>query len=170
MPELKPIGKDAVPRALLRAERYRLLNEPREAESICRDVLAAEPANHDATVFLILALTDLFDEQGAKPDEARSLVSRLGDPYEREYYAGVIDERWGKALLGEGFSRELAIKYLRDAMGHFDRAEGIAPAGNDDAVLRWNACVRLIERHGLASAIEGNDGSDENLDDDVPVR
>src|SRR6266496_5947017 len=32
---LKPISRAAIPRALERAERYRLLSEPEQAESIC---------------------------------------------------------------------------------------------------------------------------------------
>ena len=37
MPELKQLHKEAIPSALEKAERYRLLNEPGEAESICHD-------------------------------------------------------------------------------------------------------------------------------------
>ena len=33
--QLKTLSPEAVPRALAKAERYRLLNEPGEAESIC---------------------------------------------------------------------------------------------------------------------------------------
>ena len=49
---LKPLSRDAVPAALIKAERYRLLNEPGEAESICLDILQVDPANRDATVML----------------------------------------------------------------------------------------------------------------------
>jgi len=51
--EPKPISKDAVPAALAKAERYRFLNEPGEAESICLDVLQIEPDNQDAIVALV---------------------------------------------------------------------------------------------------------------------
>ena len=54
--ELKMLSEDAVPRALAKAERYRLLNEPGEAESICLDALAVEPANQSALTTLLLAL------------------------------------------------------------------------------------------------------------------
>ena len=57
---LKPIDPAAVPAALQQAERYRLLNEPEEAESICLDVLAVEPDNQQALVMLLLSLTDQF--------------------------------------------------------------------------------------------------------------
>src|SRR5262245_5730837 len=55
--EPKPISRDAIPAALAKAERYRLLNEPLEAESICLDVLQIDGANQDAIVMLLLALT-----------------------------------------------------------------------------------------------------------------
>ena len=42
---LKPISPEAIPEALQKAERYRLLNEPAQAESLCQDVLAVEPNN-----------------------------------------------------------------------------------------------------------------------------
>ena len=60
--ELKHLSAAAIPRALEKAERYRLLNEPWEAESICLDVLSVEPQNQQALVMLILALTDAFAE------------------------------------------------------------------------------------------------------------
>src|SRR5579864_3525344 len=63
--ELKTLSLEAVPRALAKAERYRLLNEPGEAESICRDALDADPDNQDALVMLLLALTDQFDDDAA---------------------------------------------------------------------------------------------------------
>jgi hypothetical protein len=31
-------------------------------------------------------------------------------------------------------------------MGHYERAEGMRPAGNDEAILRWNTCLRLMQR------------------------
>ena len=59
---LKPISRDSVAGALAKAERYRLLNEPNEAESICRDILQVDPANQEALISLILALTDQMSE------------------------------------------------------------------------------------------------------------
>jgi len=170
MSDLKPISKDAVSRAVAKAERYRLLNEPREAESICRDVLAVDPANHDATACLILAMTDLFHVFEVKPDDARALLARLPSDYERRYYAGVIDERWGKALLLGGYQPEVAFGFFRSAMNHYEAAEAIASEGNDDAVLRWNACVRIIERYGLAASEASAPDELDAFDDDVPVR
>src|SRR5262245_54777237 len=58
--DLKALSSEAVPRALAKAERYRLLNEPGEAESICLDALVADPDNQEAIAILLLALTDQF--------------------------------------------------------------------------------------------------------------
>ena len=73
--ELKTLSPEAVPRALEKAERYRLLNEPGEAESICLDALDVEPDNQEALVTLLLALTDQFDTDAASasPTPAQSI-------------------------------------------------------------------------------------------------
>ena len=148
----KPISRDAVPGALAKAERYRLLNEPGEAESICLDVLQIEPANQEALVMLILALTDQFrDETSASRHAAAragEVVPRLSDEYDRLYYAGIIRERRARAVLQRDryAATATATEWLREALSFFERAEAIRPPHNDDAVLRWNACARLLER------------------------
>ena len=58
--ELKSISTQAIARAIVKAERYRLLNEPQEAESICRDILTVDPENQEALVMLLLSITDQF--------------------------------------------------------------------------------------------------------------
>jgi hypothetical protein len=136
-----------VPRALEKAVRYRLLNEPGEAASICLDVLEADPGNHDARITLLLAMTDQFQDEGAAAvAEAWSTVEGIRDEYERAYYTGVIWERRAKARLHQNVPAALSHAYdwLREAMTWYERAEEIRPAGNDDALLRWNACARLI--------------------------
>ena len=52
------------PKAIRKAEHYRLMNEPEQAESICRDVLDAEPGDQERLTVLILALTDRFGGRG----------------------------------------------------------------------------------------------------------
>lgn len=145
--ELKPLSPDAVPRALAKAERYRLLNEPNEAQSICMDVLAADPGNQDAITTMILALTDQFVTDRSVVHEAQAMVSRLNDEYERAYYTGIIQERRAKAHLAHGTpgAGGRAYWWLREAMKCFDEADAIRPANNEDARLRWNACARLID-------------------------
>ena len=146
--ELKPISPEAVPVALAKAERYRLLNEPWQAESICRDILRIEPKHHQALVMLLLALTDQFGK-GVSAVQAREILARLEGGYERAYYAGIICERWADALLrkgspGVGFT---AYENLREAMFHYEQAEQLRPEGNDDALLRWNTCARILMRN-----------------------
>jgi hypothetical protein len=147
MPALKPIGKEAIPAALEKATRYRLLNEPDAAESICLDVLAVDPDHQDALRSLLLAITDQFaTDTAANVRRAREVLPRLQDSYKRAYYAGVIEERYAKALLRRGMLRsgEAAYTLLRDAMRWYEKAESIRPPGNDEAVLRWNTCARLL--------------------------
>lgn len=145
--ELKKLHRDAVNEALSKAERYRLLNEPGEAESICLDVLDADPDNTDAIAMLVLALTDQFDKGIAnRMEEALALVPRLSSDYERNYYRGVICERRAKAAMRRGTlgSGADAYHWFVEAMHWFEKAEAVRPPHNDDAQLRWNACARKI--------------------------
>lgn len=144
--ELKTLSTNAVPRALAKAERYRLLNEPTEAESICRDALQLDAANQEALEMLLLALTDQFTDDPKAFTEAMRTAGQLHDDYERAYYTGIVWERRAKALLkhdGPVLGPQV-YDWLRDAMKWYERAEAIRPGGNDDALLRWNACARLI--------------------------
>lgn len=157
MAVLKPLSRDAVPAALAKAERYRLLNEPGQAESICLDVLAVDPANQAARVMLILALTDQFHDHAAGAvHRAQESLAALEGSYDREYYAGLICERRARAHLARGGhgSSHAGREWIKDALAHYAEAERLRPAGNDDAILRWNACVRLLEQHPETPAIE----------------
>jgi hypothetical protein len=154
--ELKPLHPDAIPKALQKAERYRLLNEPEEAESICLDVLAVDSANQDARIMLLLALTDQFHTHDGADCFARAqeLLPELPGEYERLYYAGIICERRGSAQLdrsGPG-ARSTAHEWFTQAMTWYERAEAVRPPHNDDAVLRWNTCARMIMKHRLTPA------------------
>ncbi len=151
--EPQRISRGSIPRALQRVERYRLLNEPEQAESICLDILEVDPTNQEATVMLILALTDQFGTAGAASSPRRPLdyLTRLGDEYKRNYYAGIICEREGRSHLRRGRARASAYGALREAMEWFEKAAAIRPVDDDDALLRWNACVRTIHRANLKS-------------------
>ncbi len=150
MKELKLLSHDAIPRALEKALRYRILNEPGEAESICRDILVVEPENQEALVTLLLCLTDQFPRLvSGTVEEAWQIASRLGGEYERAYYSGIICERRAKDQLRRNDLGCGPVVYegLRQAMEWFEKAERLRPSGNDDALLRWNNCVRLMRRH-----------------------
>jgi hypothetical protein len=155
--ELKPLSREGIQPALDKAMRYRLLNEPGEAESICHDVLRIDPNNQQALVLLLLALTDRFGRGYAVGvTEAQDILPRLRAEYDRAYYGGIITERRAKALLNQHApgSGHDAYERLREAMQLYEKAEALRPPGNDDALLRWNACARIIMRNNLAPRAE----------------
>ena len=145
--ELKRLSLEAIPSALDRAERYRLLNEPVQAESICLDILAVDPENQTALVLLLLSLSEQFGENiTEKLDRAWSLLPRLRDEYQQAYYQGILLERQARLYLrsatpGSHFS---AYDLFREAMRLYEKAERSRPPGNDEALLRWNTCARTI--------------------------
>ncbi len=147
--QLKTISPDAIPRAIQKAERYRLLNQSWATESICLDILEVDPVNQPVIVMLLLSLTDQF---GPQPRElagrARALLDRITDLYQRAYYDGIIHERLGHAQLALDtmHAEAMAGESLQAAMRDFERAEALRGPGNDDAILRWNTCVRALER------------------------
>ena len=148
--QLRPISASAVPNAIAKAEQYRRLNQGEEAESICRDILRVEPENRDAIIILALALTDQFDQGTASGGslEARDIVEKLTDPYDRTYYGGIVRERMARVMLG-GKTSVFAYEGLREAMDWYEKAHALRPQGDDDATLRWNSCVRAIRSHRL---------------------
>jgi hypothetical protein len=153
--QLKPITKEGIPTALQKAERYRLLNESSAAESICLDVLEIDPKNQDALVSLLLSITDQFsDELAEGVHRAREVLPKLTDDYERAYYAGIISERRANAQLHRGAlgSAEVASEWFHDAMTWYEKAEKMRPPSNDEAILRWNTCARMLAKHERADA------------------
>ena len=155
--ELKPITRAGIPAALQKAERYRLLNDSACAESICLDVLQVEPDNQQALVMLVLSITDQFaDGMSEGVHRAREVLHRIKDEYKRAYYGGIICERRAKAQLHHHTlgAAHVAADWFREAMGHYERAEAIRPQGNDEAILRWNTCERMLERHGRPLATQ----------------
>jgi hypothetical protein len=150
--ELKPLSVEAIPAALEKAERYRLLNEPAEAESICLDVLKADPDNQIALITLLLAVSDRFGKgYGVSDRQLKEFLARVKGEYERAYYTGILAERRAKAKLAQGTpgSKFYAYDGFRDAMSWFEKAEAVRPPGHDDALLRWNTCARIITQNKL---------------------
>lgn len=149
MHQLKTISAEAIPRAILKAERYRLLNQSWATESICLDILEVDPTNQPVIVMLLLSLTDQF---GPQPKElsrrAHALLDRITDKYQRHYYDGIIHERLAHAQLAQNamHAEGMARDSLRIAMAAFEEAERLREPGNDNALLRWNTCARALER------------------------
>jgi hypothetical protein len=147
--ELKRISSDAVPKALELGERYRLLNEPEQAESIARDVLAIDPGNQQAVLMLVLALSDQFmTHRNHSLHEAEKHLDELTNAYQRAYFRGVTLERWARAKRREGLPPHAVDDWIERAMASFEEAERIRPPGNDDSILRWNTCARMLHRRG----------------------
>lgn len=169
--ELKPIHSTAIPRALAKAERYRLLNEPQEAESICRDILRVDGDNQEALTMLLLALTDQFGKNaGVGMEQAGKVLAKLPGEYERAYYAGMIRERWGKAQLRSGAHHGLVSGFFTEAMEWYRKAMAASPAGNDDAILRWNACVRFMEQNPQLGIDTSEAAGESGFPDGAPAR
>ncbi|MGQ0647351.1 MAG: hypothetical protein ACT4P7_07245 [Gemmatimonadaceae bacterium] len=149
LPPIKPITAAGVAAALQKAHRYRVLNDSIAAESICLDVLAIDEDNTDAIVMHVLAITDQF-ATGRAEDLKRAgvAVARLRDPYRNAYYNGIICERWAKSILLRAIPRadEMAFEWVDKALGWYEKAETLRVPGNDEAILRWNTCVRMLQR------------------------
>ncbi len=144
--ELKSIRKTGIPEAISKIELYRFLNEPEEAESICHDILAVEPGHQLALRFLGLAITDQFTgDVTDRHREVEKIFERLSDHYERLYYTGLLHERRAKAQLRAGRPPLVVLPLFEEAMRCFVEAEKVRPPDNDDAILRWNRCVRLLQ-------------------------
>ena len=148
-PRLLPVSIEAIPGALSKAEHYRFLSQSWHAESICRDVLAVDPNNQAALILLVLSLTDQFEE-GLSAKEALHVVGTVVNEYHRAYYSGIVHERQAIAL----FRRHTEYRYRREvytlfqkAMDWYRKAQAIRPANNDDAILRWNTCIRFMQRY-----------------------
>ena len=133
------------PRRLEKAERYRLLNRPEQAQSICEDVLRIESRNQDALATLILALTDRFaDPRPALPTRP---ANSCRDSRAATNASTTRPDRRARghrlaALASKPRSGEAAYVCFRDAMMRYEAAEKLRPPANDDALLRWNSCAQ----------------------------
>ena len=150
--KLKPLSKETIEAALGKAEHYRLLNQPRLSESICLDVLAIEPQNQRALRVLLLALTDQFQSSSKTARQAREIANGLKNEYERLYYSGIICERLGSVALNSGThsSDADAYEWYIEAMDFYEKADSVnEDSKNDDPILRWNTCARIIMQYNL---------------------
>ena len=155
--DLKSISVESIPEALAKVERYRLLNEPTLAESICLDILGIVPDHQQALISLLLARTDQFQSQ-LPASAAQEVLARIKGDYEHEYYGGIIWERVGHTQIRQRAGRGASAYYsLREAMAHYERAMDFASAGNDDAILRWNTCARVIMQNSEVRPLPDDD-------------
>ena len=144
----KSISPNTIDDAIAKAERYRLLNEPREAESISLDILATAPDDQRAVVILLLSITDQFKEDLLpNVQRAKGVLDRIDSEYARYYYSGIITERWAKVLMGsDSLCKDRRVHDgLKEAMTWYEKAESVRPPENESSILRWNACARIVE-------------------------
>jgi len=135
------------------------LHEPALAESICLDILAVVPDHQQALISLLLARTDQFPV--LVPAKAQEILAQIKGDYEKAYYAGIIWERVGHAGIRQGGTGRGSSAYhaLREAMTDYEKAVNFAPPGNDDAVLRWNTCARVIMQNPAVRPLPDEDAT-----------
>jgi hypothetical protein len=151
--ELKRLNNDAIPAALEKAKQYRLLNEPSAAQSICLDILEIEPTNQEALVAIVLAMSDrLTRDYSIGELQIQTYLSKISDEYQRAYYSGIIYERRAKSIFNKNAvgNESTIYELFRQAMEWFEKAEAVSSAKNDNAILRWNECARIIDSNKLA--------------------
>ena len=151
--DLKKLSGEGVVAAIAKAEKYRLLNDPTMAESICLDILVVDPNNEETKIILLLSLTDQFgmNRSSMATKKAKELVKGIEDEFKRIYYSGLIKERLGTAALNSSAmgKEHNAYEWYIEAMELYEEAERLQPSGDNDAILRWNTCARIIMRHNL---------------------
>jgi len=166
--ELKQLHADEIPDALERAEHYRERDEAAQAESICHDVLLADPHNQRAHILLLQSLCERFGK-GYSVDfiQALEILPEIEDAYDRAFYAGFICDHKAHALLSdpENGCRYDAYEYLAQAMECYEKAEKLRPNGCSEVRQRWNACARIISANHLEPWPVDADG----CEDEQPV-
>ncbi|MEM7455115.1 MAG: hypothetical protein AAF456_12260 [Planctomycetota bacterium] len=155
---LKQLHENSLSRAIEKAKHYRLLNDPENAESICLDILDVDPDHQEALVTLVLSVADQFDGGSSRLKEVRGYLDRLKDEYDQLYYAGLACEKNARASVARNKpgSNFAAYDWFQDAMEYYEKADGLTNDENDDAILRWNACVRTIRKRKLKPRPEDN--------------
>ncbi len=156
---LKNLTIESIHSALKKAEQYRLLNEPREAESICLDILQVEPNNQETLIMLLLTYTDKFKEELYPPfNKAESVIERLQGEHSKAYYRGVIYERRAKVHMSQRgpSADDMAHGWFAKAMTEYEQAiESDLPV-SQDAALRWNTCARILNENPHLKPAEEN--------------
>jgi hypothetical protein len=150
------IHKNSINTVLDKARQYRALNEPDLGISICIDVFAVDENNQDALVIYILALTDQYSHQHGKiqPQKIIETIAKLKSEFQQIYYTGIFLERKARALLKNPMSHSFAYAGLMEAIKQYEAAEVIAPAHCSDPILRYNSCLRTINKEQLQPRAE----------------
>lgn len=157
--KLHDIHADAIEAAIETAKQYRSLLEPEIAESICLDILKIDSKNQAALVVYILALTDQLN-QAEKQSQIKAIlraIEKLDNEYQRFYYTGLLSERRARFLITQPMSHSFAYDYFYEALENYQQAQKIRPEHNDEAILRWNSCIRTIQKEKLQPRRDSED-------------
>lgn len=156
---LHDIHTDSIELALDKARQYRSLLEPEIAESICLDILHIDPENQKALVLYILALSDQLHHAGKKTQvqSIEEAIQKLQSRYQQHYYTGLLHERRARFMLTQSMARVFAYDYFIEALQSYQKAEKIRPEHNDESILRWNSCIRTIEKERLKPRPDSKD-------------
>ena len=156
---LHDIRISAVKKALKKAKQYRSLLEPEIAESICLDILHVDPENQDVIVVYILTLLDQISRSDNKTQikTIERAIEKLTSQYQRYYYTGLLNERRARHLLTQAMSHSFAYDYFYEALQYYQKAIERCPEKNDEAILRWNSCIRTIEKEKLKPRRDSED-------------
>ncbi|NQZ54398.1 MAG: hypothetical protein HRT93_09130 [Piscirickettsiaceae bacterium] len=156
---LHDIRISAVAQAIEKAKQYRSLLEPDIAESICLDVLNIDPDNQEVLIIYILALLDQISrsEKQTQIKTIERTIEKLTSQYQRYYYAGLLNERRARHLITQAMSHSFAYDYFIEALNFYQQAVDKCPEQNDEAILRWNSCIRTIEKEKLKPRLDSED-------------
>ena len=140
---VKRISTAGIAEAIAKAELYRSLSEPEEAESICRDILTIEPQHQLALRLLGLPDRSVHRSWVRSYREAEEIFQQLNDRMNGTTTLGsrTSDARKRSSKPGNCL---LTVQALRTGSYLSQRLRN-SPAENDDAILRWNRCVRLLQ-------------------------
>lgn len=157
--KLHDIRISAVKKALKKAKQYRSLLEPEIAESICLDILNIDPENQDVLIVYILALLDQISrtENQTHIKTIERTIDNLTSQYQRYYYLGLLSERRARHLLTQAMSRSFSYDYFIEALTSYQQAIELCPQKNDEAILRWNSCIRTVETEKLKPRRDSED-------------
>ena len=130
---LKALSHEGVESALAKAEHYRLLSEPAEAESICRDILEIEPGNQRALICFVLAESDQIARDSRAFQSAITAAARLAAEHGRAPAAAKVDPAFLPALRAA-----LAARVFLCGCSATVSARRTSPAGSISAIC-WPA-------------------------------
>ncbi len=150
------IHKNTINSALDKAKQYRLLLEPELAVSICLDIFNIDKKHQETIIVYILALSDNLSKQ-KNDTKIFDAIKLLTSEYHKKYYTGIYHERKALSLMKGNMSASFAYNLFTKAMDFYKQAIEISADDNDDAILRYNSCIRIIQHNRLSPRQDNDD-------------